>query len=66
MVVKHPHIFRDADLVVINKIDLAKAMKINVKNLERDVKSINPKAKVVMVNSRKGEGLSELISSLKI
>jgi len=31
MVVKHPYIFADADLVVINKIDLAEAMQVTDK-----------------------------------
>jgi len=64
MVVKHPFIFMDADVVVINKIDLAQAMDIDVKQLEKDVKTINPRAKVVATNCRSGEGVEKVAEAL--
>jgi hydrogenase nickel incorporation protein HypB len=64
MVVKHPFIFMDADVVVINKLDLAQAMGVDVKKLENDAKTINPKAKVVATNCRSGEGIIEVINAL--
>lgn len=64
MVVKHPFIFMDADVVVINKIDLAQAMDVDVKQLEKDVKTINPRAKVVATNCRSGEGVEKVTEAL--
>jgi len=64
MVIKHPFIFMDANVVVINKIDLASAMDVNVKNLEADVKKINPRAKVVSTNCRTGEGVDKVSEAL--
>jgi len=64
MVVKHPFIFMDADVVVINKVDLALAMNVDVKNLEADVKRINPQAKVVATNCRTGEGVDGVVEAL--
>ena len=64
MVVKHPFIFMDADVAVINKIDLASAMDVNAENLKADVLRINPKAKVVQTNGRTGEGVDKLIEAL--
>jgi len=64
MVVKHPFIFMDADVAVINKIDLAQAMGIDVKQLEKDVKTINPRASVVMTNCRSGEGVENVARAL--
>ncbi len=64
MVVKHPFIFMDTDVVVINKIDLASAMGIEAQKLEADVKRINPKAKVVAVNCRTGEGVEGVVEAL--
>ncbi|KPV62217.1 MAG: putative hydrogenase nickel incorporation protein HypB [Candidatus Bathyarchaeota archaeon BA1] len=64
MVVKHPFIFMEAEVAVINKVDLAQAMDVNVKRLERDVKAINPKAKVAVTNCRTGEGINEVIEAL--
>lgn len=64
MVIKHPFIFMEADVVVINKIDLASAMDVDVKKLETDVKRINPKTKVVAVNCRSGEGVEGVVEAL--
>ena len=64
MVMKHPFIFMDADVVVINKVDLAQAMKVDVKKLEMDVKRMNPNAKVAVTNCRSGEGAREVVEAL--
>jgi hydrogenase nickel incorporation protein HypB len=64
MVVKHPFIFMEADVVAINKIDLAQAMDVDVKKLEKDVKTINPKAIAVATNCRTGEGVSDVAKAL--
>ncbi len=64
MVVKHPFIFMDADVAVVNKIDLAQAMDVDVKQLEKDVKRINPRARVVATNCRSGEGVEKVAEAL--
>jgi len=64
MVVKHPFIFMEADVVAINKVDLAKAMNVDVEKLENDVKMINPKALVVATNGRTGEGVERVVEAL--
>jgi len=64
MVVKHPFIFMEADVVAINKMDLAEAMGADPKRLERDVKTINPKATVVTTNCRTGEGVGDVAKAL--
>jgi hydrogenase nickel incorporation protein HypB len=64
MVMKHPFIFIDADVVVINKADLARAMNVDVKKLETDVKRVNASAKVVVTNCRSGEGVTKVVDAL--
>jgi hydrogenase nickel incorporation protein HypB len=64
MVVKHPFIFFDADVVAINKVDLAQAMEVDISKLEADVKSINPRATVVATNCRSGKGIKNVIDAL--
>ncbi len=64
MIVKHPFIFMDADIVAINKKDLAKPMKVDIKKLQNDVKRISPDAKVAITNCRVGEGVKEIITAL--
>jgi len=64
MVVKHPFIFMNADVAVINKKDLAQAMGVEVKRLKADVMEINPNVKVVATNGRSGEGVKEVVDAL--
>jgi hydrogenase nickel incorporation protein HypB len=66
MVVKHPFIFMDADVAVINKKDLAQAMGVEIKKLKMDVKEINPNVKVVATNGRSGEGVKEVVDALEL
>jgi hydrogenase nickel incorporation protein HypB len=64
MVVKHPFIFLDADVVAINKIDLATAMGVKIQRLKADVEKVNPKSQVVFTNARKGDGVNEVAVAL--
>jgi len=64
MVVKHPFIFMEADVVAINKIDLADHVNVNVSQLESDVEKINPKAKVVRVSCKNEIGIDKVLSAL--
>ena len=66
MVVKHPFIFMEADVVAVNKVDLAKAMGVDVKHLKKDVKTINSKAIVVNTNCRTGQGVENIARALGI
>ena len=63
-VLKHPFIFKEADVVVLNKIDLAKAMKVSAAQLERDAKRVNPHAVFVKTNALRGVGISKIIEVL--
>jgi hydrogenase nickel incorporation protein HypB len=66
MVVKHPFSFMDADITVINKKDLAKVMKVDIRKLETDVKEIKPDVNVVVTNALSGEGIQELVKALEL
>lgn len=64
MIVKHPYIFREADVIVLNKIDLAKAMNVNPTQLENDARKINPNAPFIKVNALSGKGIHQVIHAL--
>ena len=64
MIMKHPYIFREADVIVLNKVDLAKAMKVSASQLERDARTINPRAPFIKINALKGTGISSVIEAL--
>lgn len=66
MIIKHPYIFKDASVVIINKIDLAEAMEVDLEQLKKDALKIKPNIEVVFTNARTGHGIPELIKSLKI
>ena len=66
MVVKHPMIFAEADVVVINKVDLAQAMGVDVDKLAEDCLRVNPRAKVMKTIAREGVGVDELAKALEL
>jgi hydrogenase nickel incorporation protein HypB len=66
MILKHPYIFKEADVIVLNKIDLAKAMKVSPSQLEQDAKQVNPRVPFVKTNALKGVGIPKVIHALGI
>ena len=61
---KHPVIFNQCEVAVINKVDLAEAMEVSVDQLVADAEEVNPRAVVVATNLRSGEGVDEVIAAL--
>lgn len=66
MVVKHPFIFMESDVAIINKIDLVDSMRIRLDDIIKDIEKINPNTKVLKVNSREGKGIEEVIKALEL
>ncbi len=66
MIKKHPYIFKEADVIVLNKIDLAKPMKVSPSQLEKDAHKINRHAPFIKTNALKGVGISKIISALEL
>jgi hydrogenase nickel incorporation protein HypB len=66
MVVKHPHIFSGADVVAINKVELATAMRVDPEKLKEDVLAINPRAEVIKTSLIADQGTSEVIEALDL
>ncbi len=65
MVKKHPHMFLGAEIVVINKIDLAEAMGVKVEDLTRDVHTLKPDIKVIPTSCKTGEGLDDVAAAIQ-
>lgn len=61
---KHPLIFKEADLVIINKIDIAEAVGADIDKMEKDVKYLNPDVQVIKTSLKKDIGLNEVIDSI--
>lgn len=54
---KYPVMFHKADVVLINKIDLAAASDVDVKELEANVRDVNPHAIIFPLSCKTGIGL---------
>lgn len=61
---KHPLIFRDADVCVINKVDLAEPVGVDVDVIERDFRTVNAHAPFIRTNAKTGEGVEDLLEAL--
>jgi hydrogenase nickel incorporation protein HypB len=64
MVRKHPKIFAQTDLVVVNKIDLAAAVGVDPQRLVSDYAQLNPHGKIVLAEARSGRGIDQILSLL--
>jgi len=62
---KHPLIFQDADLVVINKLDIADAVGASVEKMVSDVKKLNPDVQVITSSLKSGKGLDEIMAAIE-
>ncbi len=59
---KYPNMFRTADVVLLNKIDLLPYINFDVDRFKADVLSLNPDAKIYLCSAFKGEGLEAAIN----
>ena len=64
IVAKHPFVFIDADIVVINKIDLSAATGVSPDEFARQLLAIKPGIRVARTNCLTGEGVGEVIEAM--
>ena len=56
---KYPHMFRQADLVLVSKVDLLPYLRFDLARYEADLARIAPSARVMRVSAESGEGLAD-------
>ena len=56
---KYPLAFRQAQVIVVNKMDLLPYTDFNVNRFSHDIIELNPTARVFFVSARSGEGIDE-------
>jgi len=61
---KYPYIFKEADVCLINKIDLAPYLKTNIEELRANCLKINPKLIIFDISALTGEGIDEWLDYL--
>jgi hydrogenase nickel incorporation protein HypB len=57
--VKYPGTFAGADVILINKIDLADHIEFNLERVLADIHVVNPTAKIFRVSAVTGEGMNQ-------
>lgn len=64
MVRKHPKIFAQTDLVILNKLDLAPLVEVEPQRIVADYKRLNPHGTIILTDAKHSLGLSEVIAAL--
>ncbi|HWP44015.1 MAG TPA: hydrogenase nickel incorporation protein HypB [Blastocatellia bacterium] len=62
---KYPTIFNTADVAVITKIDLARAVEFDSLTANNNIQSVRPGMKVYEVSAKTGEGMEECLGFLE-
>jgi hydrogenase nickel incorporation protein HypB len=66
MVNKHPMIFLEAELAVLNKFDLLAHLDVDVERLKKDYSRIRKGAVLHMTSAKTGQGIPELLKALHL
>ena len=59
---KYPHMFRAADIVILNKIDLLPHIDFDVARALAALHQVNPDSPVLHLSARTGQGMSDWTS----
>jgi len=57
--IKYPHMFRAANVVVLNKVDLCPHVEFDVAAFERRARELNPDVRILRVSAARGTGMEE-------
>jgi hydrogenase nickel incorporation protein HypB len=66
MIRKHPVLMGMSDIIVVNKVSLAKIMGVDVKVLVKDAARIAPHTSVILTDAVTGTGMEVLLKAMKI
>lgn len=61
---KHPMMFRDCTIGVINKVDLAPLVGANLDRMQKDIARYNPHMPVFRTNLKTGDGVAALLDAI--
>jgi len=56
---KYPGTFATADVILINKIDLAEYIEFNAEKVIADIRAVNPDAQIFQVSAKTGTGMDK-------
>lgn len=66
MVRKHPVIFGQADIMVVNKIDIARYVGVDPETLVSDYRKLKPSGAAIKTCAKTGEGVDKLIKAMNL
>jgi len=66
IILKHPMIFKTAELAIINKVDIAHAVDVNAEKMRDDILSLNPDIPVILTSKHDWESLETWISFIEL
>ncbi|MEO1421363.1 MAG: hydrogenase nickel incorporation protein HypB, partial [Pseudomonadota bacterium] len=61
---KYPHMFEAAEIVLVNKIDLAPHVDFDEAACLASIRSVNPTAHVILISAKTGDGMTTWIDAL--
>lgn len=61
---KYPKMFEKTDLVLVNKIDVMEFFDFDKEKFEENVSMRNPKAKIIYISAKTGQGIDEFVEWL--
>jgi len=64
--IKYPHMFRESEVMILNKIDLLPYVQFDVEKCLEYAKKVNPQIQIFQVSATTGEGLENWYEWLKI
>ena len=62
---KYPLMFQESSALILNKMDLAPYLDVDIDKIRRDSLSLNPRLKIFEVSCKTGQGISEWIDWIK-
>jgi len=65
IILKHPMIFKTAQLAIINKVDIAHAVDVNAQKMKEDILSLNPNVPVILTSKHDWESLETWIDFIE-
>ncbi len=66
IILKHPMIFKTAELAIINKVDIAHAVDVDAEKMREDILSLNPNVPVILTSKHDWESLETWIGFIEL
>ncbi|MEF8873667.1 MAG: hydrogenase accessory protein HypB, partial [Candidatus Thermoplasmatota archaeon] len=62
----HPLIFSRSDLTILNKVDLADPMDVDLEVIKEDYREVNPHGTLIETNAEEGRGINQVADFLDL